>query len=96
MKRVILLAAIALFAISTAAQQRQGVLIKAAKPYDNLVTTIEQLGGTVTYKFKYVDGLAAEVPLAALPILEKIVGTDNIGKDDVLAIPGYTDPRGEI
>lgn len=96
MRRVILLAAIALFALSASAQQRQGVLIKASKPYDNLVTTIEQLGGTVTYKYKYVDGIAAEVPLAALSILEKIVGADNIGKDDVLTIPGYEDPRGEL
>jgi subtilisin family serine protease len=94
MRRVILLVALALFAISASAQQRQGVLIKAPKPYDNLVNTIEQLGGAVTYKYKYVDGLAAEVPTAALPILEKIVGTDNIGKDDLLAIPGHSDPRG--
>lgn len=95
MRRAVLFVAVVLFALSASAQHREAVLIKAPKPYDNLVNTIQQLGGAVTYQYKYVDGLAAEVPTAALPILEKIVGSDNIGKDDMLYIPAHADPRGE-
>ena len=94
MRRAILLAAIALFAISASAQQRQGVLIKASKPYDNLVTTIEQLGGTVIYKYKYVDGLAADLTWVGEGAVSKEVGFTPPQTVDVLILNPLAEPNG--
>lgn len=37
-------------------------LIKTTKNYDEVIENIEKLGGTVTYTFKYVNGIAAKIP----------------------------------
>jgi subtilisin family serine protease len=79
---------------SLSAQSRRSVLIRAAQPYDALVNTIEQAGGSVTHRFKHVKGLAAEVPDAALAQLEQLLGPDNISRDEIIALPSTTDPRG--
>ncbi|HWR17494.1 MAG TPA: S8 family serine peptidase [Terriglobales bacterium] len=85
--KVILAAVLALVAITAFAADRQDVLIRASKPYDKLVTTIQNLGGKVTYQYKYVDGIAATVPNAAIPTLEKLLGAENIGKDEMMYMP---------
>ncbi len=74
-------------AVPASAGDRQGVLIRARKPYTNLVKSIEKLGGTVTHQYRFVDGLAAEVPRSALPALERLVGARNLGKDELVSIP---------
>jgi subtilisin family serine protease len=78
------------------AQGRRSVLIRAAQPYDALARTIEQAGGIVTHRFKHVNGLAAEVPDSALALLERLVGPDNIGRDEIIAMPSTADPRGGV
>jgi subtilisin family serine protease len=64
-------------------QDRQSlrVLIETRKPYDGLVRTIESRGGRVTYTFTYVDGIAAEVPEDALPVISGFPGVLAIHKD---------------
>ncbi|HOC18686.1 MAG TPA: S8 family serine peptidase [Vicinamibacterales bacterium] len=69
------------------ADDRQSVLVRAKKPYTSVVKSIQKLGGTVTHQYKFVDGLAAEVPRSALPALEALVGAKNIGKDELVTIP---------
>ena len=93
-KRVLL--GIVLVGITTtlSAQSRRSVLIRAAQPYDALVTAIEQAGGTVTHRFKHVSGIAAEIPESALAQIEKLVGPDNIGRDEIIPLPEVDDPRG--
>ena len=76
------------------AQSRRSVLIRAAQPYDALVAAIEEAGGTVTMRFKHVRGLAADLPDSALPQIERLVGPDNIGRDELIPLPEITDPRG--
>ncbi len=51
--------------LSTSATAGEKVLIRTAKPYDKLVAAIQQNGGTVTHQFKYVQGLAADIPAGA-------------------------------
>jgi hypothetical protein len=81
------------------AADRKAVLIKTPKPYDKVVQAIQRLGGTVTMQYKYVDGIAADVPLASMPALEKIVGAENLAKDEIISIPesnGRTGTMGTI
>jgi len=94
MKRVCLVIVLVGLVTSLSAQSHRSVLIRTAQPYDALVQTIEQAGGRVTHRFKYVNGIAAEVPEAALAQIERLVGADNIGRDDVIPLPGAADPRG--
>lgn len=94
MKRACLVIVLVGLATSLSAQSRRSVLIRTAQPYDVLVQAIEQAGGRVTHRFKHVNGIAAEVPEAALAQIERLVGVDNIGRDDVIPLPDVADPRG--
>ena len=94
MKRLLVVIMAAAVATTLSAQSRRSVLIRTAPPYDALATTIEQAGGTVTHRFKHVNGMAAEVPESALPQIERLVGADNIGRDDLIPLPETVDPRG--
>ena len=97
MRRVLVLSAVVMVAVGVSAQsENRSVLIKTAKPYDKVVAAIEKGGGTVTQRFKYVDGLAADIPDAALPQIERMVGRDNIGRDDIIPLPETADPKGGV
>lgn len=67
------------------------ILIRAAKSYAPLVSRIQALGGTVSHQYKYVDAIAAEVPLPGLTVLRDLVGTAAISKDVELASPRSVD-----
>lgn len=81
-------AAIALLALPVSAER---VLIRAAKPYDNLVAAIQQNGGTVTHQFKYVQGIAADIPSAALARITAMLPAGAVSKDLVVALPRPAD-----
>ena len=70
-----------------AADPGEKVLIRAAKPYDQLVARIQAAGGTVTYRYKYVDAIAAEVPRASLAAVRSIAGPSAVTKDEEVASP---------
>jgi subtilisin family serine protease len=67
------------------------LLIRAPKPYTTLVASIESLGGKVTYRYKYVDAIAAEIPRGSLPALRRLVAPDAITKDEVIDAPASVD-----
>lgn len=94
MKRALPVIMVVGIVTSLSAQSRRNVLIRTAAPYDALAATIEQAGGTVTHRFKYINGIAAELPESALPQIERLVGADNIGRDDLIPLPQTADPRG--
>jgi hypothetical protein len=86
----ILLAAV--FGISLASPLRaadpgEKVLIRAAKPYDQLVSRIQAAGGKVTYRYKYVNAIAAEVPRASLAAVRAVAGPSAVTKDEEIAAP---------
>lgn len=85
--RLLLVLAVTCILGTAFAADRQSVLIRASKPYDQLVKSIEKMGGTVTMQYKYVNGIAADVPVASLPALEKLVGAENLAKDEIISIP---------
>lgn len=74
-------------AVAAFASGRQKILIKTPKPYTNVVSKIAKLGGTVTYQYQYVDGIAAEIPDSARASVEAMVGSDNVAKDDMVYMP---------
>jgi subtilisin family serine protease len=89
---LILVTAIAVVTLS--AQERRSVLIRTSQPYDSIVAAIEDAGGHVTQRFKHVSGIAADVPESALGRIEQMVGADNISRDEILAVPETSDPKG--
>ena len=72
---------------SRAADPGERVLIRATKPYDKLVSRIEAAGGKVTYRYKYVDAIAAEVPRASLATVRSAAGPSAVTKDEEIASP---------
>ena len=93
MKRILIVMLMVGLVPGLSAQSRRSVLIRAAQPYDSLVAAIEQAGGSVTARFKHVQGIAADLPESALPQIERLVGADNIGRDELIPLPEVTDPR---
>ena len=79
---VLILGLTATGAPTQAGDPGEKVLIRAAKPYGTLVARIESLGGRVTYQYKYVDAIAAEVPRNALTSLRNMVGTAAIRSEE--------------
>ena len=80
----------------TAARAQSGdpgekVLIRSAKPYDTLVADIQSRGGRVTYQYKYVDAIAAEVPRNVLASMRDKIGVGNITKDEIIPLPSSVD-----
>jgi len=67
------------------------VLIRAPKPYTALVARIESMGGSVTYRYKYVDAIAAEIPRGSLPAVRRLVAPGAITKDEVIDAPASVD-----
>ena len=63
------------------------VIIKTPKPYQQLVQRIEQSGGLMTYQFKYVDAIAADVPDAFLRSLRAGLPEGAVRKDLIVDLP---------
>ena len=67
--------------------QGAAVLIRAAKPYSNLVSAIEQRGGKVTHQFHYINAIAAEIPDDALSAIHALLPAGSVSKDLVVDLP---------
>ena len=68
----------------------EAVLIRAPKPYTRLVDTIQANGGRVTRQFKYIDAIAAQIPVHAITAVSALVPAGAITKDLVVATPAPT------
>src|SRR4030095_8390789 len=89
---------VALAATATLAQTGdpgEKVLIRTAKPYEALVADIQSLGGRVTYQYRYVDAIAAEVPRGVLASLRDKIGVGNVIKDEIIPLPTSVDTLGD-
>jgi subtilisin family serine protease len=67
------------------------LLIETPKPYSRIVAAVKALGGTVTYEFKKVDGIAVEVPSNSVQSLRALVGQDAVLKDMDVPAPQAAD-----
>lgn len=75
----------------TTAWAGEKVLIRASKPYDALVAAIQRNGGTVSYQYKYVDAIAAEIPSGALPAISAMLPAGAVTKDLIVNAPKPVD-----
>lgn len=94
--------AVCLVLVSGAVAQSgaENILIRTPKPYGKLVAAIEARGGRVTHQYKYVDALAAEVPLGAMGAISAMLPAGSVSRDRIFPAPapvdtatGRTDPR---
>lgn len=67
------------------------VLIRTPKPYTGVIQAIRARGGRVTREFKYIDGIAAEVPRAAIEAVHALVGAGGVSKDLIIPKPAPVD-----
>src|SRR5688572_30950680 len=65
----------------------EGVLIQCSRPCSKEIAAVKKAGGSITYEYQFVDGIAADVPAGKISSLEKIVGADRIGKDEIIPNP---------
>ena len=70
----------------------QRILIETRKPYDGIVRKIEAEGGRVTQTFKYVDGIAADVPEDVVPLISSLPEVQSISKDEPVEKPANVNP----
>jgi subtilisin family serine protease len=68
-----------------------GVIIHTPKPYKSVIAAIERLGGTVTYRYKYVDAFAAELSQESLRALRGMLAPNAITKDLLVRAPTSVD-----
>jgi subtilisin family serine protease len=88
---ILILSLASVLALAQSGDPGENVLIRAAKPYDGLVSAIQSLGGRATYQYKYVDAIAAQLPRNALASLSGSIGTGNVTKDEIIANPASVD-----
>lgn len=63
------------------------VLIRAPKPYATLVNAIQSRGGVVTHQFKYVDAIAARIPISQLGAIGAMLPAGAIAQDRLIPAP---------
>jgi hypothetical protein len=80
---VALLVLFSLAGLSQAQGKRktQKVLIETSKPYNRITDAIKARGGSVTWEFQYVDGIAAVIPEDAIDDIRALVGGSSMEKD---------------
>lgn len=65
----------------------QGVIIKCAGNCDAAAESVVAAGGTITYRYKYVDAIAASMPSAASIDGDRIAGIERVVKDVMIEAP---------
>jgi len=65
----------------------QHVIIDTPKPYTNVVSSIQNLGGKVKQQFQYINAISADIPASAMPAVRDLVGEDAISKDNIVGAP---------
>jgi subtilisin family serine protease len=76
-----------LFLAAALAAQTETILIRAGKPYTNLVRSIESGGGRVTAQYQNFDGIAAEIQRSQLEAITSLAGAGNVSKDLLVPAP---------
>ena len=67
------------------------VIIRTAKPYYKLVAAIQARGGVVTNEYRYVDAIAATIPVESLSAIGSMPGVASIANDIEIRVPTSVD-----
>src|SRR5215467_3440590 len=80
--------------LSSAQRNRkfERVIIETPQPYDKAITVILGQGGRVTRQFKYINALAAEVPVDSLSSIRSLLASSTITKDADIPFPQSVNP----
>ena len=79
-------------AVASAASA-ESVIIKCKRPCTAIVQAVEQNGGVVTYRYKYVDAIAADVTTTALGAVRGIAELGAVRKDHLIQRPNVANDR---
>jgi hypothetical protein len=66
----------------------ENVLIRADKPYTDVIAAINAAGGSVSRTYKNFDGIAASIPRSAIRTIGMLTGPERISKDLIVPAPG--------
>lgn len=66
----------------------ENVLIRADKPYTDVIAAINAAGGSVTRTYNNFDGIAARIPRSAIATIGALTGPERISKDFIVPAPG--------
>ncbi len=92
--KLCVIAAVVVVLLPTAAAAER-VIIQVEKPYGPMVARVEAQGGTVLYQYRYVDGIAVDVPDAVAEGLRKGLPPGTVHKDLIVPSPDVArDPDG--
>ncbi|MCH8352030.1 MAG: S8 family serine peptidase [Chloroflexi bacterium] len=69
-------------------QREISLIVHTAKPYGNIIDSIQSLGGTVTVQYENADAVAARIPVANVPRLLALRGVIRVQKDRIIQLPG--------
>ena len=77
----------ALVFVAASAASAEPVIIKCARPCTSVIQAVEQNGGVVTYRYKYVNAIAAEVTTSALSAVRGIAELGAVREDYLIQLP---------
>ena len=73
--------------LGPATPRAERVIIRSAKPYYKIVQTIQKAGGQVSYQYRYINAVAADVPEQALQSIQKLLPLGSVQKDLISDLP---------
>ena len=79
-------------AVASAASA-ESVIIKCKRPCTAIVQAVEQNGGVVIYRYKYVDAIAADVTTTALSAVRGIAELGAVRKDHLMQLPSVANEQ---
>ena len=57
------------------------VIVKCPSSCDPVISAVQNAGGTVTHRYKYVKAIAADLPASAFSAVRKVAGPASVRKD---------------
>jgi serine protease AprX len=81
------LSILAALALAAAPVKAAKVIIRSAKPYDALVQKIRSVGGVVSYQYRYIQAIAADIPDSALSAIQQQLPPGSVLKDQIVNLP---------
>ncbi|KAA3657162.1 MAG: T9SS C-terminal target domain-containing protein [Calditrichaeota bacterium] len=83
-----------------AADDMVDMIVSVEKPYANVISHVQSIGGTVKFEYKNINAIAISVPRGELDALNRFEGISNWSKDQQMKLPevnkGYKEGYGEV
>jgi hypothetical protein len=76
-----------LLLVAASAASAEPVIIKCARPCTAVIQAVERNGGVITYRYKYINAVAADVTTSALTAVRGIAELGAVRKDHLIQLP---------